>query len=185
MSHIVELTKALNVLFDTQDSARLLIPFVRDCRMRGGTLFLAGNGGSFATALHWACDLTKVCAIRAHVLGANGAMLTAWANDGSYADALADELNRMVRNEDALICLSCSGTSPNIAAALAVVNKRVPVAPRSTRTALVTGIVNSETAPADLTIRVQSRDYAVIEDCHLAIGHWLVKELAHHREAPG
>lgn len=176
--HLTELTKALNVLFDTQDSARLLIPFVRDCRMRGGTLFLAGNGGSYATALHWAVDLCKVCAVRTAVLGANGSMLTALANDDGYGGALAAELDRMVRNEDALIAFSCSGTSPNIAAALSVVNERVPVAPRSVRTALVTGIVNNETAPADLTIRVQSRDYAVIEDCHMAIGHWLTKELS-------
>lgn len=172
MSHIDELTKALHVLFDTQDSARLLVPFVRDCRMRGGTLFLAGNGGSFANALHWACDLTKVCAVRTAVLGGNGALLTAWANDKAYGHALAEELDRLSRVGDALIVLSCSGTSPNILTALdRAWRRKIP-------SALLTGLVNSETAPADLTIRVQSRDYAVIEDCHAILGHWLTKELA-------
>lgn len=179
-NHIAELSKALNVLFDTPDSARLLIPFVRDCRMRGGTLFLAGNGGSFATALHWACDLTKVCAVRTHVLGANGALLSAWANDNSYAGALAEEFERYARLDDCLIALSCSGISPNIAAALQTARMRLRTVPIAhvRRTALLTGLVNSDVAPADLTIRVQSKDYKVIEDCHLIIGHWLTKELA-------
>lgn len=172
MTHLVELTKAINVLFDTQDSARLLVPFVRDCRMRGGALWLCGNGGSFANALHWACDLTKVCAVRAHVLGANGALLMAYANDDDYADALSEELLRFAHNDDALIAFSCSGTSPNIAAVLNIARgRRLPAA-------LLTGLVNAETARADLTIRIQSKDYGVIEDCHAVLGHWLTKELA-------
>ena len=77
MNHLRELINTLHIL--DPHTLTPLVPLVRDCRMRGATLWLCGNGGSFATAQHWACDLTKVCAVRAHVLGANAASLTAWA----------------------------------------------------------------------------------------------------------
>lgn len=170
MNHLIERTNTLRML----DAHQLtpLVPFVRDCRTHSAMLYLAGNGGSFATALHWACDLSKVCAVHCQVLGANGAALTAWANDESYAEALAAELARCAQPGDCLIALSCSGTSPNICAALSLAQSR------RNRTALITGLVNDKTAPADITIRVPSDDYGVIEDCFAAIGHYLTKELA-------
>lgn len=172
-SHLHELNKALTILFDKQGGAGLLLPFVRETRQRGGTLWLCGNGGSYANALHWACDLSKMCKVRAQMLGANGSLLTAWANDEEYEHAFANELHRYARPDDALIALSCSGLSSNIWRALvhARTTKRLP-------TALVTGTVNQDVAPADTIVRVWSKDYAVIEDCHAILGHWLTKELA-------
>lgn len=168
-NHIADLTRVLHIL----DSHVLteLATLVCDVRTRGGTLWLAGNGGSFATALHWACDLSKAAAVRSQVLGGNGAALTAWANDDSYADALASEWDRGARLHDALVCLSCSGTSPNITAALKLARRR------HAPTALLTGLINT-VALADVMVHVPSRDYGVIEDCHSIIGHWLTKELA-------
>lgn len=171
--HLTELAAALRILdprLRSHEGYRLA-QLIRDVRPRG-VLWLCGNGGSFATAQHWAVDLAKVCAIRAHVLGQNGAALTAWANDDSYADAFADELDRYARHSDIVIALSCSGTSANIAAVLAL------AARRNLPSVLLTGDVNDETAVASHTIRIPSKDYGVVEDCFAAIGHWLTKELA-------
>lgn len=166
MSHFNDLIDAVR-----QVDPAPLVPVVRDCRARDGTLFLAGNGGSYANALHWACDLTKVCGVRTYVLGVNGALLTAWANDDDYDHAIEDDLRRLARTDDALIALSCSGTSKNIGHVLGQARfQHLP-------TALLTGIVSPIVAPADLTIRIPSTDYGVIEDCFSAIGHWLTKEL--------
>ena len=166
MTYLATLIQALRAI-DMHQLAPL-VALVAPVRSRGGTLWLCGNGGSFATAQHWACDLSKVNGVRALVLGAHTPTLTAHANDSSYADALANELDCYRRAGDALIALSCSGTSSNIARALA---REIP-------TLLLTGLVNEATAPADHTIRVASHDYKIIEDCHVAIGHWLTKELA-------
>lgn len=174
MNHLTELIKTLHILDVHQLTP--LVPLVRDCRMRGGTLWLAGNGGSYATALHWACDLHKVCAVRTQVLGANGASLTAWSNDDGYAEALSDELARSARLNDCLICLSCSGGSPNIMQALRFARRMV--SPGRFPSALLTSIHCTDDTHADHTIRVPSRNYGVIEDCFGAIGHWLTKELA-------
>lgn len=148
-----------------------LLPFVQGCE---GTLWLAGNGGSASIAQHWACDLSKAASRSVQALGSNPAVLTAWANDTSYGQALERELSRQLRMGDRLICLSCSGTSENIMRLCAMARQHaIP-------TVLITGA--AERAPyaftPDAQIVVPSEDYAIIEDCFSAIGHWLTKELA-------
>ena len=59
-------------------------------RERGGTLWVAGNGGSAAIANHTICDATKLThaagarSFRTQSLPANVPMLTALGNDLSY-----------------------------------------------------------------------------------------------------
>jgi D-sedoheptulose 7-phosphate isomerase len=162
VNYIEELTQALSRL----DIAPL-IDFVRDCQ---GTLWLAGNGGSASTAQHWACDLSKAAGRRVQALGSNPAVLTAWANDSDYANIFGAELSRLAQPGDRLICLSCSGTSANIYYALREAGAR------GILSALVTSKLYCDD-DADLTIRVPHTHYGIIEDCHLAIGHWLTEAL--------
>lgn len=146
-----------------------LLDFVRDCE---GTLWLAGNGGSASTAQHWACDLSKAAGRRVQALGSNPAVLTAWANDAGYGHSLSEELDRLRRHGDRLICISCSGTSANIVEVLGTaIFRDMPVA-------IVTGAAWDDpyTTPA-LAVLVPHTHYGIIEDCHLAIGHWLTEEL--------
>lgn len=163
MKYLDELATTL-VRLDRQP----LAAFVRACE---GTLWLAGNGGSAATAQHWACDLSKAAGRRAQALGSNPAVLTAWANDEGYSMALAKELASVARPGDSLICLSCSGTSPNITALLR--QAWLLKMPR----AIVTGRNHAWPTPIDLIVNVLHTHYGIIEDCHSAIGHWLTEEL--------
>jgi D-sedoheptulose 7-phosphate isomerase len=145
-----------------------LIPFVTGCE---GTLWLAGNGGSAATAAHWACDLSKAAGRRAQALGFNTAVLTAWANDDDYSVALARELERSFRPGDRLICLSCSGTSKNITTLLRQAWKlKLP-------RAIVTRRTDVYPTPVDLLVTIPHDHYGILEDAMLAIGHWLTEEL--------
>ena len=166
-THFQDVSQALASL--DLDSLVRLRHFVREC---DGTLWVAGNGGSAANATHWACDLTKAANRRVRALGTNSAILTAWANDKSYESALSEELKSVSRPYDRLVCLSCSGTSPNIITLMRQAWKRN--VPR----ALLTGEVWTGITPVDVVVKVASTDYAVIEDVHMAIGHWLTKELS-------
>jgi len=144
-----------------------LLDFVRDCQ---GTLWLAGNGGSASTAQHWACDLSKAAGRRVQALGSNPAVLTAWANDVSYSEALAKEFEHSARLGDALIVLSCSGRSSNILALIgAALGYRIPHM-------LITG-AHAPTYAQTPAMVIPHTHYGVLEDCHLAIGHWLTEEL--------
>lgn len=144
----------------------------RAMKLKDGTIWLAGNGGSFATAMHWAADLTKAAGMRAHALGTNGTLLTAYANDDGYADALVGEFRSWAKPGDMLVGLSCSGSSPNITRLIAAAKEMKIVS------FLMTATVSAEVAQADYILRVWSQDYPVIEDCHSIIGHWLTKELS-------
>jgi D-sedoheptulose 7-phosphate isomerase len=162
--HIGDTIAALSYL-----DSDLLSPLLQEVR-RATAIALLGNGGSFATAEHWAVDLQRAGRF-AWAIGSNGAALTAYANDDDYSDAAALELRLYGKPRDLLICLSCSGISGNIVSAIKMA-KRLGV-----RSVLLTGTLHQDVAPADTIVRIWSRDYGVIEDCHLAIGHWLAQEL--------
>lgn len=78
-------------------------------------VYICGNGGSFANAMHIQNDLESV-GIRAHTL--NPASLTRIANDNDYEFIFADWLAVHAEKGDMLIALSGSGTSKNILRAL-------------------------------------------------------------------
>ena len=166
MNYRTELIETIGKIDDAQFNA--LLDFVRNCT---GTLWLAGNGGSASTAQHWACDLSKAAGRRVQALGSNPAVLTAYANDHNYRTALARELRSVARPDDALLCFSCSGTSENLWGAFHYARaEKMPCA-------LLTSKLAPDNLSGILAIRVPHTHYGIIEDCHLAIGHWLVEEL--------
>ena len=80
-------------------------------------VFICGNGGSAANALHIANDLVA-CGVRAQALTGDIATLTAIANDDSYVSIFSRQLEVLGCADDLLVALSGSGRSPNILSAL-------------------------------------------------------------------
>ena len=80
-------------------------------------VYLAGNGGSAANAIHIANDLISV-GVKAQALTADVATVTAIANDFSYEEIFSKQLAVFGEPGDLLIVLSGSGNSPNIIKAL-------------------------------------------------------------------
>jgi D-sedoheptulose 7-phosphate isomerase len=169
MDYFRHLASTLGMLDDAQLAQ--LVALCKRTMERGGTLWLAGNGGSASVAQHWACDLSKQVGMRVQALGANPAVLTAWANDSDYANTFAAELTRLARPEDTLICLSCSGESPNIYYALREARAR------KLSTALITRWSMVERDPVDALVFAPTNDYGIAEDCFAAIGHYLAYAL--------
>ena len=83
-------------------------------------VYLIGNGGSYANAIHIANDLLG-CGIRAYTL--DPASLTRSANDHGYEYVFADWLDVVGERGDLLIALSGSGKSKNILRAIATAKK--------------------------------------------------------------
>src|SRR5213595_3303288 len=93
-------------------------------RDSGAMVYVAGNGGSAATASHWVNDLGKAAKrpgrmpLRVLSLNDNGSWLTALANDEGYERVFAGQLENFAKPGDVLIVISASGKSPNLLAAV-------------------------------------------------------------------
>lgn len=168
--YVDRLTQSLRKI-DHSDISKIA-GLIRRSQAHCGTVWIFGNGGSFANAQHWACDLLKVATIRCGVLGSNIPILTAFSNDVSYDESVALEFRRVARYGDLLVVLSCSGCSPNVIR-LFMEASRIHLS-----SILVTGSIQTIVSQASMTIRIQSDDYGVIEDCHSVIGHILSEELS-------
>lgn len=174
--HVFRLRAALAAV-DTSDLVAAAERLWRIARA-GGLLLIAGNGGSAANASHMAVDLGKAALgrppragaprIRAVALGDASSVLTAWANDGAYETAFAEQVTTLAREGDAVLLLSVSGHSPNIVAAA-----RAARVAGAGVFALLGGDGGAVRALADHAIVVPSDDYQVVEDAHLAINHML------------
>src|SRR5262245_47352006 len=73
-----------------------LVTLLLEAARTGKTVYLVGNGGSAATASHFACDLGKgtraagTARFRVVALTDNVPLITAWANDVAYEDIFAE-----------------------------------------------------------------------------------------------
>jgi D-sedoheptulose 7-phosphate isomerase len=93
---------------------------LRHVRDAGGTIYIAGNGGSAATSSHWANDLGKprrrsnARPIRVVSLGDHLSWVSALANDEGYERVFAGQLENLARPGDLLVVISASGNSQNL-----------------------------------------------------------------------
>jgi D-sedoheptulose 7-phosphate isomerase len=90
----------------------------------GHRIFIMGNGGSAATASHFALDLAKntimpgAPRLKAISLTDHVPLITAWSNDTAYEHIFAEQLANMVEPGDGTIGISISGNSLNVLNAL-------------------------------------------------------------------
>ena len=100
----------------------LFVQLLFEKYQEGRTLFVIGNGGSAATASHFAQDLAKGTRknvdtdkrMRALSLADNIPFITALGNDDGYDTIFEQQLRTFAEREDVLIAISGSGNSPNI-----------------------------------------------------------------------
>ncbi len=98
------------------DVLRLLETVYRN----GHRIFVMGNGGSAATASHFALDLAKntiapgAPRLKAISLTDHVPLITAWSNDTAYEHIFAEQLANMIELGDAAIGISTSGNSLNV-----------------------------------------------------------------------
>jgi len=145
---------------------------------RDGTILICGNGGSAATASHFACDLVKSTVrpnyrrVRAQALTDNLPVLTAWSNDQSYEDIFVEQLASYYRPGDLLFAISGSGNSRNVLRAVEWANQQA--AP----TVGLSGFNGGALAClVGYNIHVANHVMAQVEDAHMAICHALALEL--------
>jgi D-sedoheptulose 7-phosphate isomerase len=112
------------------DALERIVDLLRAARERAGTIYVAGNGGSAATASHWVNDLGKAtkCGgrrpMRVMSLSDNISWLTALANDEGYERVFSGQMENFAQPGDVLIVISASGNSPNLLRAVELARAR-------------------------------------------------------------
>jgi phosphoheptose isomerase len=164
-----------------QRSQRLLSPAIQaasqamsQCFLRGGKLLICGNGGSAADAQHFAAELVgRFCCphragLPAMALTADSAFLTAWANDASYDDVFARQVETFAQPQDLLIGISTSGRSRNVIKAFEAA-KRLNL----TTIALLGGSGGEVRDLADWAIVAPAMETQRIQEVHILVIHLL------------
>jgi D-sedoheptulose 7-phosphate isomerase len=176
MSFLASYRQQLLSTLGSIDTARVAeaIQWMSGARDAGRSIFVAGNGGSAATAGHFACDMVKGASLvgrarfRIVALGQNAPTLTAYSNDLSYADALVEELKNFAQAGDIYMAISGSGNSPNVVRAMEYANSI------GCRTLALTGRDGGKLgALAELNIHVPEPHMGRIEDAHHVICHMI------------
>lgn len=150
------------------------IQWFRDARDQGRAIFVAGNGGSAATASHFVCDMVKGASLgkpsrfRIQALHDSMPTLTAYSNDLHYNDAVVEQLKNFADPGDIYMAISGSGNSPNVIRAMEYANAL------GCRTLALTGRDGGKLgAMAKLNIQVPEQHMGRIEDAHHIICHMI------------
>ncbi|MCP9775661.1 SIS domain-containing protein [Cyanobium sp. WAJ14-Wanaka] len=144
--------------------------------IEGRQVFICGNGGSAANALHLANDFIygigacglgpKLPGLRVEALPANAGVITCLANDTGYANIYSYQLEVKARKGDLVIVLSGSGNSANVVRALETAKT---LKMRSFAILAFNGGRCLELA--DVPIHFPIEDMQIAEDTQLVVGH--------------
>ena len=150
------------------------IDVLSTAREEGRQIFVCGNGGSAATANHFACDMVKGASygrperFRIMALSEQIPTMTAYANDVGYDAVFVEQLKNFARPGDVVMALSGSGNSPNVIRAIEEANAL------GCYTIGLSGRDGGKLAPlVKLNVHVDDAHMGRIEDGHMMICHMI------------
>jgi len=159
---------------------------LRQAWIDGRHVYICGNGGSAANAIHMANDLHygigacgpggKVPGLRVEALPANPGVITCLANDTGYDNIYAHQLEVKGRQGDLLIVFSGSGNSANVVRVLETANSM-----GINSFAILAFSGGSCRELADTTIHFEIDDMQIAEDTQLIVCHLCMQWLNNHK----
>ncbi len=173
---VLSYTKKLKKLLDEVDVDIVaeIIDMLETAQSNKANVYVIGNGGSSATASHMANDLNvglKRRGIRKFnviSLADNSSVITAISNDIGYENIFYMQLVDVLRPEDLVIAISCSGNSPNI---IKAVNYAKQV---GSNIVGCTGFCGGKLKIlSDVCFHVDTAqgEYGLVEDMHMILDH--------------
>ena len=134
---------------------------ILETKKLGKKLIFAGNGASASIANHASLDFTKQGKVRSINFN-ESAFITAFANDFGYENWLQKSVEIYGEQNDTLVLISSSGTSPNVVNA-AEYAKKVGI-----NVITFTGFNNNNPLlkAGDINFWLDSKSYNIIEGIH-------------------
>jgi len=161
-----------------RDDIRKFADLLLETKEKNKKVIIFGNGGSAATASHFACDINKGVSYnrtnRFKVLSLtdNIPTILAYSNDISYDVIFIEQLKNLLEPEDIVIGISGSGNSINVIKAIEYASSQ------GNTTIGITGYDGGKLKEiADLSINANVNDMQISEDIHMILVHVLMRIL--------
>ena len=155
-----------------------VLSLLEEAYQHGHRIFIMGNGGSAATASHFALDLAKntitpgAPRLKAISLTDHVPLITAWSNDTAYEHIFEEQLANLIEAGDVVIGISASGNSPNVIAAMRLA--------KQTRAATI-GLLGAKGGVlktlVDAYILAPGQNIEQEEDAHLILAHVITRHM--------
>jgi D-sedoheptulose 7-phosphate isomerase len=165
---------------ESLDSASVdeAIEVIRKAWQEDRQIIALGNGGSAMTAIHFMTDWSKMISaygkkpFRGRTLLDNIGMVTAYANDVSYADVFSEQLKHTASPGDVVLAISGSGNSENVIRAVTLANAM------GCPTIGLCGFDGGKLREiAQHVVWVDIDDMQICEDLHAVFGHIVMQSL--------
>ena len=144
-----------------------------DARERGASVFFIGNGGSAATASHFANDIavgtnSYAKPFRAISLTDNQAIITAIGNDFGFDEIFSRQLQLLGKQGDIVVAISASGNSKNLLKAFEYAKEN---GIKTVAITAFTGGAMKEMADEGIHVPTGPKEYGPAEDAHMILDH--------------
>lgn len=144
----------------------------------GRRIFILGNGGSAATASHFALDLAKntimpgAPRVKAISLTDHVPLITAWSNDTHYEHIFAEQLANLLEPGDVVIGISASGNSPNVINAVKLAQRS-----RASTVGLLGANGGQLKHMVDAYVLAPGQNIEQEEDAHMILAHVITRHM--------
>jgi len=175
-TYFTELEQMLHAI--SQAHVQNILSLLEDAYHHGHRIFIMGNGGSAATASHFALDLAKNTIVpqaprlKAISLTDHVPLITAWSNDTAYEHIFEEQLANMIEPGDVVIGISASGNSLNVINALNVAKKSraATIGLLGAKGGLIKTIV-------DAYVLAPGQNIEQEEDAHMILAHLMTRHM--------
>jgi D-sedoheptulose 7-phosphate isomerase len=161
-----------------QSDLRRALDMLEEAYRQGRRIFIMGNGGSAATASHFALDLAKntimpgAPRVKAISLTDHVPLITAWSNDTHYEHIFAEQLANLLEPGDVVLGISTSGNSPNVINAVKLA--------RQHRAATI-GLLGADGGRlkhlVDVCVLAPGQHIEQEEDAHMILAHVITRHM--------
>ena len=143
----------------------------------GRKVLICGNGGSAADSQHFAAEFVNIFskeinrrALPAMALSTDTSIITAIANDSSFDQVFARQVEAYTEPGDVVIAFTTSGSSQNC------INAVVSARAKGAKTIAFTCVNADISKLVEISVEVPSTDTQHIQECHI-IAYHIIAEL--------
>jgi len=155
-----------------------VLSILEEAYHNGHRIFVVGNGGSAATASHFALDLAKntimpgAPRLKAISLTDHVPLITAWSNDTHYEHIFAEQLANLIEPGDVVIGISASGNSPNVINAVKLAQQS-----RAATIGLLGATGGKLKSIVDAAVLAPGQNIEQEEDAHMILAHVITRHM--------